>query len=138
MLPAVKTQAVTAEDSTTIAALIDHLPNGVQAWETKFEGLPQTSLNLGIMELKEELELLIYPRSSINTERQALQDKLKQIMEAHGAVYGQYGVFSALFPTSCRVWSAFLPAPRPTLSIPPGNGWRSPPWAASGITYWHF
>ena len=96
LLPAVKTQAVTAEDSTTIAALIDHLPNGVQAWETKFDGLPQTSLNLGIMELKESgLSLLIYPRSSINAERQALQDKLKQIVEAHGAVYGQYGVFSA-------------------------------------------
>ena len=95
LLPAVKSQAVVEEDSVTIAALVDHLPNGVQAWETAFEGLPQTSLNLGIMELKEELELLIYPRSSVNTQRQALQDKLKAIIEAHGGVYGQYGVFSA-------------------------------------------
>ena len=95
LLPAVKTQAVVAEDSVTIAALVDHLPNGVQAWETAFEGLPQTSLNLGIMELKDELELLIYPRSSVNAQRQALQDKLKSIIEAHGGVYGQYGVFSA-------------------------------------------
>ena len=94
-LPAAKTRAVTVEDSVTVAALVDHLPNGVQAWETAFQGLPQTSLNLGIMELKEELELLIYPRSSVNTERQALQDKLKAIVEAHGGVYGQYGVFSA-------------------------------------------
>lgn len=95
LLPAVKTQAVTQADSVTVAALIDHLPNGVQAWETAFEGLPQTSLNLGIMELKEQLELLIYPRSSVNQERQALQDKLKAIVEAHGGEYGQYGVFSA-------------------------------------------
>lgn len=95
LLPAANTQAVTIEDSATIAALVDHLPNGVQAWETAFKGLPQTSLNLGIMELKEELELLIYPRSSVNTERQALQDKLKAIIEGHGGVYGQYGVFSA-------------------------------------------
>lgn len=95
LLPAMKTQAVIAEDSVTVAALIDHLPNGVQAWETAFDGLPQTSLNLGIMELKEQLELLIYPRSSINAQRQALQDKLKQIVENHGGIYGQYGVFSA-------------------------------------------
>lgn len=95
LLPAQQTQALTEADSQRIVSLIQALPNGVQAWETKFEGLPQTSLNLGIMELKEDLELLIYPRSSINTERQALQDKLKQIIEAHGAVYGQYGVFSA-------------------------------------------
>lgn len=95
LLPAEETQALTAADSKRIIDLIQALPNGVQAWETAFEGLPQTSLNLGIMELKEELELLIYPRSSINTERQALQDKLKTIMESYGCVYGQYGVFSA-------------------------------------------
>ena len=95
LLPAEETQALTEADSKRIANLICSLPNGVQAWEPAFEGLPQTSLNLGIMELKEELELLIYPRSSINAERQALQDKLKAIIEAHGAVYGQYGVFSA-------------------------------------------
>ena len=28
-------------------------------------------------------------------ERQALQDRLKAIIEAHGGIYGQYGVFSA-------------------------------------------
>lgn len=95
MLPAMDTQALTAADSKRIADLIQALPNGVQAWETAFEGLPQTSLNLGIMELKEQLELLIYPRSSINTQRQVLQDKLKAIIEAHGGEYGQYGVFSA-------------------------------------------
>ena len=95
LLPAGKNQALTEADSKRIVDLICSLPNGVQAWETAFEGLPQTSLNLGIMELKEELELLIYPRSSINAERQALQDKLKAIIEKHGAVYGQYGVFSA-------------------------------------------
>ena len=95
LLPAMDTQALTTADSKRIADLIQALPNGVQAWETAFKGLPQTSLNLGIMELKEQLELLIYPRSSINTQRQALQDKLKAIIEAHGGEYGQYGVFSA-------------------------------------------
>lgn len=95
LLPAEQVQALTAADSKRIADLIQALPNGVQAWEPAFEGLPQTSLNLGIMELKENLNLLIYPRSSINRDRQALQDKLKVIVEGHGAVYGQYGVFSA-------------------------------------------
>lgn len=95
LLPAGDTQAVSCEDSKRIIDLIQALPNGVQAWETAFEGLPQTSLNLGIMELKDSLNLLIYPRSSINADRQALQDRLKEIVEAHGGVYGQYGVFSA-------------------------------------------
>jgi len=95
LLPAGDVLAVTEEDSKRIVDLIRALPNGVQAWETAFEGLPQTSLNLGIMELKEELELLLYPRSSINQDRQALQDRLKAIMETYGCVYGQYGVFSA-------------------------------------------
>ena len=113
LLPAVKTRAVTVDDSVTVAALVDHLPNGVQAWETAFAGLPQTSLNLGIMELKEDgVNLLIYPRSSINTDRQALQDKLKRIVEAHGGEYGQYGVFSAweyreespLRELMCKLW----------------------------------
>ena len=96
LLAAEKTQAVTTEDSKRISDLVQALPNGVQAWETAFKSLPQTSLNLGIMELKEDgLHLLTYPRSSINQERQALQDKLKSIVEAYGGVYGQYGVFSA-------------------------------------------
>ncbi len=88
-------EALTAAATENVIGLINEIPNGVQAWETAFAGLPQTSLNVGIVELKESLSVLIYPRSSLNQQRQALQDRLKAIAEGRNAVYGQYGVFSA-------------------------------------------
>ena len=94
-LPAETAEALTQVTTENVVGLINDLPNGVQAWETAFEGLPQTSTNLGIVELTDKLSLLLYPRSSLNQKRQALQDRLKNIAESRNAVYGQYGVFSA-------------------------------------------
>lgn len=95
VLPEKTVETLTAAATENVIGLVNDLPNGVQAWEPVFKGLPQTSLNVGIVELKENLSVLIYPRSSLNQERQALQDRLKAISEGRNCVYGQYGVFSA-------------------------------------------
>lgn len=71
------------------------LPNGLQTWDTKFEGLPRTSLNMGILEISDHLEILYHLRSSVNEEKRALMDGLKETVTAAGGSYSETGVYSA-------------------------------------------
>ena len=70
------------------------LPCGVQKMSEDIEGLVQTSLNLGVMELEEDiLHLSFAVRSSLGTEKEQLLRKLASIADMHGAdfaVRGQY------------------------------------------------
>lgn len=62
------------------------MPNGIQAMSADVEGLVETSLNLGIMELTDEFLLLEYAiRSSLESSKEALVRKLKSISELAGA-----------------------------------------------------
>ena len=87
--------ALTTECTAKVIALLNSVPNGVQAWSQDIEGLVQTSLNLGIAELDEELKLIFAVRSSVNTEKTELLEKLKALAEFHGAAYSQMGDYPA-------------------------------------------
>ena len=75
-------------------------------------GLVQTSLNLGIAKLDSELSLSFSVRSSVNNEKEALLDKLRQVTAFHDAAYSQMGEYpaweykkeSALRDTMVRVY----------------------------------
>ena len=55
----------------------------------------QTSLNLGISKLEDDLKLTFSVRSSVNQERFDLLEQLRKIAEFHGASYSQMGEYPA-------------------------------------------
>ena len=87
--------ALTTECSAKVIALLNAAPNGVQAWSKDIEGLVQTSLNLGIAELDEELKLVFAVRSSVNAEKTELLEKLQTVAKFHDAAYSQMGEYPA-------------------------------------------
>ena len=87
--------ALTTECTAKVIALLNSVPNGVRAWSKDIEGLVQTSLNLGIAELDEDLKLIFAVRSSVNTEKTELLEKLHSVARFHGAEYSQMGDYPA-------------------------------------------
>ena len=73
-------------NSELISNFLKVLPNGVIAMSKDIEGLVQTSLNLGIIDIQGgKLHAEFSVRSSISSERDELIEKLKSITEAfHG------------------------------------------------------
>ena len=86
---------LSAEDTAKVIALICEVPNAIQAWSDKIPGLVQTSLNLGVAKMDEELSLTWSVRSSVNQEKQELLTKLRTIAENYGGSYSQMGEYPA-------------------------------------------
>ena len=87
--------AVTTEDTAKIIALLNAAPNGVQAWSQDIDGLVQTSLNLGIMTLGDELKLTFAVRSSVNAEKRELLSKLEELAKFYEGAYSEMGDYPA-------------------------------------------
>ena len=87
--------ALTTEDTAKVIALLCAAPNGVQSWSQDIEGLVQTSLNLGVVRLEENLNMTFAVRSSVNQEKRDLLDKLKALAEFNGALYSETGDYPA-------------------------------------------
>ena len=87
--------AVSTEDTAKIIALLNAAPNGVQAWSQDIEGLVQTSLNLGVVTLDEELRLTFAVRSSVNAEKRELLAKLKELAGFYQGSYSEMGDYPA-------------------------------------------
>ena len=88
--------AMSAEDSRKTAELLCAVPNGVQKMSADIDGLVQTSLNLGILKMEEEqLELTFSVRSSVNGEKEALLQKLRDTVSLFAGSYEQMGEYPA-------------------------------------------
>ncbi len=87
--------ALTTEDTAKVIRLLNAVPNGVQAWSQDIDGLVQTSLNLGVAELSEELHLTFAVRSSVNQEKRELLDRLKALAEEYGGSCSETGDYPA-------------------------------------------
>lgn len=87
--------ALSTEDSAKVTKLLCEVPNGVQAWSEDIEGLVQTSLNLGVAHMGEDLRLTFSVRSSVNQEKRDLLARLKAIAEEFGADYSEMGDYPA-------------------------------------------
>lgn len=90
-------EATVLDKASTLkmAYLLMGLPNGVCAYSADIEGLVQTSLNLGILNLKEEELLLQFSvRSSLESEKKVLGRKLDTITK----LVGGYTVISGEYP----------------------------------------
>lgn len=84
------------KDSRKVLELILSAPNGVQAMEPDLPGQVRTSLNLGILRLKEgKLRLTWSVRSSSAEEKEALIARLKASAEGCGASFSRRGDYPA-------------------------------------------
>lgn len=104
---------LTVEDSASLISLISEMPNGVTRMSEDIEGLVETSLNMGIINLDDKsAELTISVRSAVGEEKAKLISKIKEIAASHGAsvsVRGEYPAWeyrkeSHLRDVMCRVY----------------------------------
>ena len=88
--------ALPTDLTAKVIGLLCAAPNGVQAWSKDIEGLVQTSLNLGIVQLeKEQLRLTFAVRSSVNQEKRELLNQLAKLAEFNEAKYSEMGDYPA-------------------------------------------
>ena len=87
--------ALTTECSAKLIALLNAAPNGVQSWSQDIEGLVQTSLNLGVATLGENLELTFAIRSSVNQEKLDLAARLEELAKFYDAEVSHKGDYPA-------------------------------------------
>ncbi len=87
--------ALTTQDTAKVIALLCAAPNGVQAWSQDIEGLVQTSLNLGVVTLDENLRMTFAVRSSVNREKRELLDRLAELAAFYDASYSETGNYPA-------------------------------------------
>lgn len=87
-------ECIEEKETERLLALICAAPNGVQAMSADMEGLVETSLNMGILELKETQATIQFSvRSSLESARKALILKLESLARMAGAtqeVRGEY------------------------------------------------
>ena len=94
-LDALGGNALPAEVTAKVIALLCSAPNGVQAMSEDMPGLVQTSLNMGIAKLGNSMKMTFSVRSSVNQEKQELLQKLQELAKFHDASYSQMGEYPA-------------------------------------------
>ncbi len=84
------------ESSTAIADFLCTVPNGIQAMSKNIDGLVETSLNLGILEVKENtLTATFAVRSSVNGEKEALLKRLCEVAKRFGGSFDSHAHYPA-------------------------------------------
>ena len=87
--------ALSQEDTAKAISLICAVPNSVQKMSRQIEGLVQTSLNLGVARLEENLRLTFSVRSSVNQEKEELLQQLRDLAAEYQGNYSQMGEYPA-------------------------------------------
>lgn len=83
---------VAGDNLKKVSALLYSLPNGVQAMSADIEGLVETSLNLGILEITPEKFIAEFAvRSSVESAKYALVDKVKAVTALAGGYTEETG-----------------------------------------------
>ncbi len=88
-----KTEEVLDEESTErVITALALMPNGVQTMSADIEGLVETSLNMGVMELQATELVLDYSlRSSLVSAKEMMVDKIKQLTKMLGGTTELHG-----------------------------------------------
>ena len=87
--------ALTTECTAKVIALLNAAPNGVQTMSQDIDGLVQTSLNLGVLSLDEELTLTFAVRSSVNQEKVDLLKRLQELAAFYDGTTSEMGDYPA-------------------------------------------
>jgi len=84
--------ALSPEATANMLRTLLAVPQGVQAMSADFPGLVQTSLNMGVIELREEgLYFGVSVRSCIATQKEMIIQRLKAILELGGGSFSLRG-----------------------------------------------
>jgi len=88
--PAAVDSALSKEATANILRTLLAVPQGVQAMNVDFPGLVQTSLNLGVMDLKEDgLHFTISVRSCIASQKAMIAQRLRAILALGGGTLAE-------------------------------------------------
>ena len=87
--------AMTTQDTAKVIAILCASPNGVQAMSDVMPGLVQTSLNLGIVSMDENVKFTYSVRSSVNQEKLDLLKKLEDLAKFNDASFEESGDYPA-------------------------------------------
>ena len=87
--------ALTTAATADVISLLCAAPNGVQAYCPDMPELVQTSLNLGIAKLGDRFTATFSVRSSVNSEKEGLITRLKELAEFYNGTYTQSGTYPA-------------------------------------------
>lgn len=88
--------ALTTEDSRRVARFLTTVPNGIVAMSKDIPNLVQTSLNLGVLNLEtDKLFALFAVRSSLEADKTALLNTLKEVAESFGGSCELQGYYPA-------------------------------------------
>ena len=91
------TASLPMDDDTTrrVLCLLTCAPNGIQAMSADMPGLVQTSLNLGILKTEKDAVIASFcVRSSIDSQKQMLVERLTCMTEALGGTVEVFGDYS--------------------------------------------
>lgn len=87
---------MTAETARKALGLILAVPNGIVKMSGDIDGLVETSLNLGVMRTEEDELILTYAlRSSVDSAKRALGERVGLIAENYGAQISFHGAYPA-------------------------------------------
>jgi dipeptidase D len=87
---------ITKEDTRRIIDATLEIPSGVYSMSQEIEGLVETSSNLGIIKASEnEAVISTSLRSSKNSEKEALKQKIRKIAKKHSATLSERGEYPA-------------------------------------------
>ncbi len=87
-------KVVSGKEYERVVSFIYSLPNGVQAMSMDMPGLVETSLNLGVLELKEDIITARFAvRSSVESSKEALLNKIKAITMLSGGKTETTGIY---------------------------------------------
>ena len=97
--------SMSTEATAKVIGLLCAAPYGVQKWSEDIPGLVQTSLNLGVVKLGDTFNATFSVRSSVNSEKVELLEKLKALAEMFDGEYtihGQYPAWEYLKDSKAR------------------------------------
>ena len=87
--------SMSTEDTAKVIGLLCAAPYGVQKWSEDMPGLVQTSLNLGVVKLGETFNATFSVRSSVNSEKLELLEKLHALADMFEGEYTLHGQYPA-------------------------------------------
>ena len=89
-----KGRAMSPKSASLLLYLLHMVPNGVVRNSVEIENLVQTSLNLGILKTGEDAAHVIFSvRSSVDTEKAELGNRLRHCVEFLGGTYQESGSY---------------------------------------------
>ena len=87
-------KAVSAERTVTLVQALTAMPHGVEAMDTDFPGLVQTSLNMGVVKLDGDgLHIAFSIRSSIASRKLMLAQRVRAVAALAGGTVAERGVY---------------------------------------------